>query len=107
MNTERIVITGYRPFAGKEKQLLKMTMSHVETLRKEGLASDREAIIMRSTDGTIVEVFGWKSKDAIKAAHSNPVVNKMWEEYANLCTFIPIGELSEAKEMFSEFTPVN
>ncbi len=107
MNTERIVITGYRPFAGKEDQLLKLTISHVEILGKEGLVSDREPIIMQSKDGTIIEVFGWKSKEAIEVAHSNPVVNKMWEEYANVCEFIPVGELNEAKEMFSEFTPIN
>ncbi len=107
MNTERIVIAGYQPFPGKEEKLLKLTISHAETLRKEGLISDREPIIMQAKDGTIVEVFGWKSKEAIEAAHSNPVVVKLWEEYANVCKFIPVAEVKEAKDMFSEFTPKN
>jgi len=106
MSTERIVIVGYRPFPGKEKQLHDLMKTHVDILRKEGLASDRQSIMMKTTDGIVVEVFGWKSKEAIQSAHTNPAVQKMWGEYARVCEYVPVGDLSEAKNLFSEFTPL-
>ena len=46
-------------------------------------------MIMEAEDGTIVEVFEWKSKQAIDAAHTNPRVLEMWEEYAAVCDYVP------------------
>ena len=106
MSTERIVIVGYRPFPGKEKQLYELMKTHVDILRKEGLASDRQSILMKTADGIVVEVFGWKSREAIQNAHTNPAVQKMWGEYAQVCEYVPIGNLSEAQNLFSEFTPL-
>ena len=37
---------------------------------------------MEGQDGTIVEVFEWKSREAIALAHSNPAIAKMWQEYS-------------------------
>ena len=71
MSTERIVIVGYKPLAGKEAALKILMKNHVARLRKQGLVSDREPILMESKSGTIIEVFGWKSKEAIASAHSN------------------------------------
>ena len=104
---ERLVIVAYRPFPGKEKELLKLMKTHVEILRKEGLASNRNSIIMQSKDNTIIEVFGWKSSEAIESAHTNLAVQKMWESYAKVCESIPISNVAEAGQLFSEFTPIN
>ena len=106
MFTERIVIVGYRPLPGKEAKLKELMKTHVAILRKEGLASDREPILMQASDGTVIEVFGWKSKEAIEAAHSNPAVQKMWGEYAEVCEYIPIDSVKESSSLFSEFTPL-
>ena len=103
MSTERIVIVGYRPLPGKEAALRVLMKNHVATLRSEGLASDREPVLMQGSDGTIIEVFGWKSKEAIEAAHSNATVQKMWGEYAEVCEYIPIANIQEASSLFSEF----
>jgi len=104
---ERITIVGYKPFPGKETELLDLMKTHWQILRDEELVSDRESIIMQAADGTVVEVFGWKSKHAIESAHANPIVQKMWEAYGNVCEYLPVGELEECKNLFSEFTPVN
>lgn len=104
---ERIVIVGYRPLPGKEKELVKLIKSHVEILRQENFATDRKSIIMQAKDGTVVEVFGWKSEEAMKTAHSHPRIQKMWEEYSEVCEYVPVAALPEATEIFSEFTPVN
>ena len=62
---------------------------------------------MEAEDGTIVEVFEWKSKQAIEAAHTDPRVLEMWNKYAAVCDFVPVSSISEATQLFSEFTPLN
>ena len=105
--TSRIVIFGYKPKPGKESALELLMESHVSRLRDEGLVSDRESIVMKSKDGIIVEIFEWKSKEAIESAHSNKEVLKMWQEYSEVCEYVPIGGITESNELFSEFTPLN
>jgi quinol monooxygenase YgiN len=61
-----IVIVGYRPKPGKEKELLDLVRSRVPTLRKENLVTERVPTIMRARDGTIIEVSEWKSKEAVR-----------------------------------------
>lgn len=106
MSTERIVIVGYRPFPGKEVELKELMKNHVSILRSQGLASEREPVLMQAANGTIIEVFGWKSKEAIEAAHTNAIIQKMWGEYAEVCEYIPIGTLQESTNLFSEFAPL-
>ena len=101
----RIVISCYKPKPGKEKELDHLMESHVDRLRKEGLATDRESIIMKSDIGTVVEVFEWKSKEAIEEAHSNQAVQQMWAEFAEVCEFEIPTNVKEFQNLFSEFTP--
>ena len=101
-----IVIVAYRPKPGKETELLDLVGNRVPILRKEGLVTDREPIIMRARDGTIVEVSEWKSQEAIDAAHKNPNVWAMWEKFFVACEFVPLKHLGEAEEMFAGFQPV-
>ncbi|MBK6265109.1 hypothetical protein JKA74_08670 [Marivirga sp. S37H4] len=104
---EKIVIVGYRPFPGKESQLMELMNIHWQTLDKENLVSARKPVLMKSLDGTVIEVFGWKSKEAMDLAHSNETVLKIWEKYAEVCEYVPIAELTESKHIFSEFSPLN
>jgi hypothetical protein len=106
MNTERIVIVAYKPLPGKAQALKELMKTHVTILREQGLATEREPILMEAQDGTLIEVFGWVSKEAIAGAHKNPAVLKMWGEYAQVCEYIPAGNVAELGQMFSEFTPV-
>ena len=105
MSSERVVIVAYKPFPGKEADLNQLMKTHVAILRNEGLASDRASTLLKAKDNTIVEVFGWKSKEAIEAAHGNPAVQKMWERFAEVCEFIPLKNMAEANDMFAEFDP--
>ena len=101
-----VVIVAYRPKPGKENELIDLVRSRVPTLRKEGLVSDRVPTIMRSRDGTIIEVSEWKSREAIDAAHKNPNVLAMWNKFFAICDCIPLNTLAEAKEMFAGFEPI-
>ena len=101
-----IVIVAYRPKPGKEKQTLELVRNRVPTLRKEDLVTDRVPTIMRARDGTIIEVSEWKSEDAIDAAHKNPNVLAMWNQFFEVCDCIPLNTLAEAEEMFAGFEPL-
>lgn len=101
-----MVIVAYRPRPGKEALLLELTREHVPILRGQGLATERPAYAMRAADGTIIEVFEWVSKEAIQSAHTNPVVLKMWERYAEACEYVPLTSVKECGDMFAAFEPV-
>jgi len=101
-----IAVVAYRPKSGKEQELLELVRSRVPTLRKEGLVTDRVPTIMRSRDGTIVEVSEWKSREAIDAAHKNPNVLAMWEKFFAVCDCLPLNTLPEAADMFAGFTSI-
>lgn len=102
-----IVICAFRPKPGKEQDLLNVIKEHVPILRKLGLATDRANHIMKAQDGTIVEVFEWKSQQAIDEAHSHPAVLDMWKKFEACCEYIPFTGLDESKNPFSHFTPVD
>ena len=101
----RIVIACYRPKAGQAAALRRLVLEHVATLRSLGLVTNREPIAMEAKDGTFVEVFEWASAEAIQAAHTKPGVLKMWGAYGKVCDYIPVAQVPEAAQLFSEFTP--
>jgi hypothetical protein len=102
---ERIVIAGYKPKTGKAEVLRQLMREHLLILKQQNLVTDRASIIMEAQDGTIIEVFEWKSKSAIEQAHTNPAVLEMWRKYAEACEYIPVGQVAEAGNLFSDFTP--
>lgn len=101
-----MAIVAYRPRPGKEALLMELTRQHLPVLRAQGLATERKAYAMRAADGTIVEVFEWKSKAAIDAAHTNPAVAKMWERYSEACEYVPLKDLKESGDLFAGFEPI-
>lgn len=101
-----IAVVAYRPKPGKERELLELVRSRVPTLRKEGLVTERAPTIMRSRDGTIVEVSEWKSREAIDAAHKNPNVLEMWDKFFGGCECVPLKTLAEANDMFAGFEAI-
>lgn len=99
-STGRVVIACYRPLPGRERDLHALARTHVPRLRAQGLATERTPIVAVAADGTVVEVFEWVSAAAIVDAHTNPAVQAMWAEYAEVSTYVPVGDL------FPEFTPL-
>lgn len=92
--------------ARRERDLHALARTHVPRLRAQGLAAERTPIVAVAADGTVVEVFEWVSAAAIVDAHTNPAVQAMWAEYAEVSTYVPVGELAEAGDLFAEFTPL-
>lgn len=102
----RFVIVAYTPKPGMEQQLLAVVRKHVQVLKAEQLVTDRPAHVMRAADGTLVEVFEWRSAEAIAKAHSSPAVLALWAEFGAVCDFKPLATLAEAQQMFAEFDAV-
>ena len=100
------VIAAYRPKPGKQQQLLEVLRDHLPILREQKLATDRPAYLMKSGDGTIIEVFEWKSHQAVEQAHSNPTVAKLWARFAECCDYTGLKNLPEFDGPFPNFEPV-
>ncbi len=99
----RIVIVAYKPKPGKQAELEALMKTHLSILRAENLVTDRESILMRAADGTVIEVFEWRSQEAIQTAHTHHRVQQMWQDYAEVCDYIPVAQVAEASQLFSEF----
>jgi quinol monooxygenase YgiN len=102
-----IVIACYRPREGKDEALKKLLLEHVPTLRNQELITDRPIIQARAEDGTWLEVFEWRSKEAASQAHEHPAVAKVWEAMAKVCEFATLDSLPEASKPFAHFMPAN
>jgi hypothetical protein len=98
-----MVIATYRPKSGKEAELLECVRDHMPILREQKLITERPAYAMRAKDGSIVEVFEWKSKAAVDEAHKNAAVRQLWERFGACCDCVPLSSLAETKETFPHF----
>lgn len=103
----RIVIACYKPKLHKNNELKALVKDHHKVLLAEGLVTERDPIVMEAKDGTIVEVFEWLSQEAVELAHSNLKVQEMWLKYEEVCDFVPVGEIEESSQFFSEFSALN
>lgn len=102
----RFVIVAYTPKPDKEEQLLAAVKKHLQVLHAEELVTDKPGYVMRASDGTIVEVFEWRSAEAINQAHTNPAIQALWAEFGAACDYTPLAKLEEAHQMFAEFDAV-
>jgi quinol monooxygenase YgiN len=98
-----ISVACYRPRPGCEQALAALVREHLPPLRAQGLVTARESIVMRTADGTIVEVFEWASQEAIASAHTNPVVLDLWKRFAAVCSFETPSNIAEFQNMFAHF----
>lgn len=102
----RFVIATFRPKPGREAALLAVVRRHWSVLAAEGLVTERPPYAMQAEDGTVVEVFEWRSGDAIDQAHRNPAVQALWAEFEAACDYVPLAALPEAERPFAEFRPL-
>ena len=102
----RFVIVAYRPKPGCEAGLERLVAKHLRVLADEGLVTDRSGCTMRAADGTIVEVFAWKSAEAVARAHDNVAVGALWAEFAAVCDYVPLASLTETARLFAEFDAI-
>ena len=77
-----VVICTYRIKKGHDAAFLRILARHWPTLKRQGLAAGRPALIYRGVDQSkktfFVEIFTWKAGGAEKA-HEDPAVMQVWE----------------------------
>lgn len=100
-------IACYRPKPGKEGDLEQLTREHVAILRDQRLVTDRKPILGRAKDGTIVEVFEWRSQEAIDSAHGNAEVLKLWGRYSEACDYVKLADVAESRDLFASLEPID
>ncbi|MGD8395835.1 MAG: hypothetical protein PVF43_10200 [Candidatus Eiseniibacteriota bacterium] len=105
--TPEVVFALYRPHAGKDAELRALIREHLPALRELGLVTDRPALLVRGQDGTYIEIFEWRSREAAKQAHDRPAVARLWEAMGRIADFPALGELQEGGERFPHFQPVD
>jgi quinol monooxygenase YgiN len=101
-----ISVACYKPKPGSEKALVELVREHLPPLRAQGLVTERAPIVMRTTDGTIVEIFEWVSQEAITGAHTNPAVLELWKRFEALCSYETPSHLVEFQNMFAHFEAI-
>jgi hypothetical protein len=101
-----ISVACYKPKPGCQEALLALVRDHLPPLRKAGLVTNRESIVMRTADGIIIEVFEWVSPEAIASAHSHPAVLELWKKFESVCTYEIPGNIEEFRKLFSHFESV-
>lgn len=102
-----LVIVAYQPKSGKDKALEALVKDHYNRLKKIDLVSPRKPIIGKAADGSVIEIFEWKSKEAIEQAHNHPEVQKMWSEFEEVCTYLPAARVQGLDQLFSALEPLN
>jgi len=102
----RFVIAAFRPKAGQAQALQAVVAKHWHVLRDQGLVTEREPFVMKAADGTLLEVFEWRSAQAIEQAHSNPAVLALWSAFEAACDYVPLASVAEAQHLFAEFEPL-
>jgi len=102
----RITIAAFKPKPGKEEDLLGVLADRLPLLRRLGLATEREHIVMRTRAGMIVEVSEWISDEAIDKAHETPEVLALWARFDACCSYVKLDTLAEAHEDFATFDAI-
>ena len=102
----RFVIAAFKPKPGKEQELLAVVEKHWRILESQNLVTSRPRYAMQGKDGTVIEVFEWRSLEAIEQAHHNPVILALWKEFEAACDYVPLSTLPESQHLFSEFHPL-
>jgi len=101
-----ISVACYKPRPGCEQELLELVRNHLPPLRAQGLVTEREPIVMRTGDGTIIEIFEWVSQQAVAGAHNNPAVLDLWSRFEKVCTYEKPSSLAEFQNLFAHFEPI-
>lgn len=102
----QISMAAFMPKAGQESELLKVIADRLPLLRRLGMATDREPILMRSKDGVVIQVSEWVDDEAIRKAHETPEVLELWKRFDACSTYVKLDSLAESHDDFATFDAV-
>jgi hypothetical protein len=90
-----MVIATYRPYPGRDRELLKILREQGPVLRGEGIVTERAPVVMRAEDGTIVEAFELTSDQSIERAQGSAKVRALWERLQKVCQCVNLRGAAE------------
>jgi quinol monooxygenase YgiN len=105
MNQSLLTIALYKPYVGKEQELNEILKTHVFTLRDENLITSLEPIRIISENGTVIEIFEWRSEEAKDQAHNSNQVMTIWNNLMEIAEMTSLSTLPEASTLFPNFKP--
>ena len=103
----QVVFALYKPHEGKDAEFRQVLAQHVPTLRRLELITERPAILVRSKNGTYIEIFEWASPESAGLAHHHPELAKVWEAMGKVGDLPLFSSLEEINGRFPHFEPVN
>ena len=101
-----IAIASYHPKVGQKAAFRTLLDLHHRLLREQGLLSARPPYLMRSLNGTFIDVFEWHSETAKAQAHGNPSIMACWLQFSALADMVPLAALEEAQAPFASFAAI-
>jgi quinol monooxygenase YgiN len=99
-------IAVYKPKPGQARALEDLLAEHVPTLRQEELATSRSVVLLRSDDGSYIEIFEWASGHSPGKAHENGRVRALWDRIAAVAERKCLADLPSAHHNFPQFCPI-
>lgn len=105
-STPRVVIAAFRARPGRLSDLRQILREHHGFLDRLGLVTARPAVILEGGGDLMLEVFEWKSQEAIDEAHRHPEVLGLWERFDAVCEPVAPAEVPRCRSPFPTFTPM-
>jgi hypothetical protein len=102
-----VTVALYRPSPSKDQELRELIAMHLPTLKRLGLITDRPSLLMKSKNGTYIEIFEWSTGGSAYQAEQHPEVAKIWEAMARIAELPALNSLEEASMGFPQFKPVH
>ena len=99
----QISVAAFKPKPGQEDELLQVIADRLPLLRRLGLATDREPILMRSKDGVLIQISEWLDDEAIRMAHETLKVLELWQRFDACSTYVKLDSLTESHDDFATF----
>lgn len=103
MENSIFAIALYQPKKGKEEELMEIIEGHTPLLKREGLITEFQPVLLKSENGTYLELFQWKSVEAKDQAHESSTVMKLWEQMMEIAEMKNLSSLAEANQLFPNF----
>ena len=102
-----VAIAVYRPKPGMGTRLREVVSRHYPALLAGGFVTGQQAFVMRAASGAVVEVFEWVSRERKMAAHADPAVLQVWDDFEACAEFPELAALAEAGHPFATFEGMN
>ncbi len=95
----------YLPRPGREDELRALIRERPPIMRRLGYLTEREHLVLKAADGTLIELSEWVSSGAIDRAHKDPEVLAMWARFDEVCEYLAPAAVGGMDVAFPTFEP--